>query len=471
MTENKRRAWQKSKDPASVMLSRLLASMPAATFEMETFARLAGVVASKEVPTAAMETKHRPRLLLNPEFVEKYCQRDEHLFLLVMHELWHVLLAHTSLYPRITTAQNIAFDAIINAGLMRRFRAPAYQGFFEQLNPPDKFPHMLLRPPEGWPDNPHYPVGIGPQGTERVLRQLYPAPGSRRQTMPFYDEILDLIKQDMEEKGLLTEMPVLLGDHESSDAYKSDFLKEAMGRVTKKWPMNVGEFGPPGQGGNLDNWQLDPLSATQSIRRRFADILKLALGYDLGAYRRRQRLPIPADTGNGVFPNPRDRLTVARKRLGFPGTLWLQNTTVKARVPERKVRAFVYLDVSGSMSDILPYLLNLLLPYVNRGLANVYQFSTEVEHLSLQDLQHGVVQSTGGTQIACVVQHMLEQDEPLRRVLILTDGYTGRPHFAAVRKIREDGTKVYVVLPGESPYEDDLGAIATSFTVLPKLRY
>ena len=37
--------------------------------------------------------------------------RDEHLFLLVMHELHHVLLGHTRLFPRASRAHNIAFDA------------------------------------------------------------------------------------------------------------------------------------------------------------------------------------------------------------------------------------------------------------------------------------------------------------------------------------------------------------------------
>ena len=64
----------------------------------------------------------------------------------VRRRLWHVLLAHTRLYPRPTTAHNIAFDAIINAGLSRRFPGREYRGFFERLYPADEFPARLLRP-------------------------------------------------------------------------------------------------------------------------------------------------------------------------------------------------------------------------------------------------------------------------------------------------------------------------------------
>lgn len=458
-----------SEDGGKKILARLLAAMPAASFEMETFARLAGVVMTSDVPTAAMECKHRPRLLMNPAFIAAYCKRDEHLFLLVMHELWHVLLAHTSLYPRVTQAQNIAFDAIINAGLLRRFNKPAYRGFFEAINPADKFPHCLLRPPVGWPDAPEYP-NVGPVGTARILRQLYPPSGIFRPVMPFYDEILDLIKEDMRQKGQIVDMPVLLGDHESNDPYKSAFLKDTMKGIVKKWPMKMGEFGSMGTGEGMDDWQLDPYSSTQTVRRAFAYVLRQVLGSDLGEYRRKERLPLQSTTGNGVLPNARDRLFSARKQLGLPTTLWAQEGTIKARIPERKVRAHVYLDVSGSMSNVLPYLLNLLVPYVRHGLANVFQFSTEVELLAWQNLQKGLVRSTGGTQIHCVTSHLLEHQETVRKALILTDGYTGKPYYQHVNQFKEKQMKIHVVLPHESAYDYDLQAIASSFTVLPPLR-
>jgi len=472
MNMNARRSPRSSSQPheANAILKRLMSSMHAGTFEMETFARLAGVVASQDVPTAAMECKHRPRLLINPDFVKKHCKRDEHLFLLVMHELWHVMLAHTSLFPRITQAQNIAFDAIINAGLMRKFDQPVYRGFFEELNPADKFPHLLLRPPVGWPENPQYPEGIGPEGTVRILRQLYPPKSPFRPTMPYYDEILALIKQDLKERGLLIEVPVLLGDHDSQQPYENAFLKDAMGRISRKWPMSMGNFGPPGQGGHMDDWFIDPYAATQELRRVFSGVLRRALGNDLGEYRRKERLPIPGITGKGVLPNARDRQTVARKRLGIPATLWDQRSEYKARVPDRRVRAHVYLDVSGSMSEVLPHMVGLLRPYVYNGKANVYQFSTEVDHLPLRSLRQGMVRTTGGTQINCVMQHLAEHEQSVRRVLILTDGYTGRPYHDHIRRIQESNIKVHVVLPGESPYENDLQEIADSFTVLPRVR-
>jgi len=109
-------------------------------------------------------------------------------------------------------------------------------------------------------------------------------------------------------------------------------------------------------------------------------------------------------------------------------------------------------------------------PYVAQGKANVFQFSTMVDRLSLDNLRKGQVNTTGGTQIYCVLQHMLEHKDTLQRAIILTDGYTGRPYFDHVRQLQENGMKIHVVLPGESPYEQDLKTIAATITVLPRLR-
>src|SRR6266550_375739 len=127
------------------LAERLARALPAASYELETLCRVAGIEWSRTIPTAAVTCDDRTRLLVNPDFVAQHCPLDEHLFLLVMHELWHVLLAHTRLYARPTPAHNIAFDAIINAGLARQHPTPEYLVFFEQFNSADEFPALLLR--------------------------------------------------------------------------------------------------------------------------------------------------------------------------------------------------------------------------------------------------------------------------------------------------------------------------------------
>jgi hypothetical protein len=73
-----------------------------------------------------------------------------------------------------------------------------------------------------------------------------------------------------------------------------------------------------------------------------------------------------------------------------------------------------------------------------------------------------------GTDINCVLKHMLETKPFARKALIVTDGYTGRPNPEYVRELKKRGVRIYVVLPEESAYREDLLDVARSFTVLPR---
>ncbi|MEO8698304.1 MAG: hypothetical protein ABI658_32725, partial [Acidimicrobiales bacterium] len=220
-----------SESPLALRLARCL---PGASFELEALTRLIGIEETTSVPTASVTCRGRARLLVNPEFVATYCRRDEHLFLLVMHELWHVLMGHTTLYPRLTGAHNIAFDAIINAGLARQHPEAAFRGFFEAINPADTFPALLLRPPVGWPHAPNRRLA-GPAGTNEIMRRLYPRSSTSR-TEPTYDELLALINRGSPRTPATA--PVLIGNHASDDGSPLD--DELFGDVIRKivagWP-------------------------------------------------------------------------------------------------------------------------------------------------------------------------------------------------------------------------------------------
>jgi len=143
---------------------------------------------------------------------------------------------------------------------------------------------------------------------------------------------------------------------------------------------------------------------------------------------------------------------------------------VKARVPETPSRAYVYLDVSGSMNQLLPHLLGLLLPYVAHGQALVFQFSTRVEPLPLPQLRHAQIRTTQGTDINCILTHALAAKPALKKVLILTDGYVGAAQPDLLRQVRASGLKLYAVLPGVSAYTQELQGVARSITILPLIR-
>ena len=75
------------------------------------------------------------------------------LFLLILHELYHVILGHTRLFPRVAPIDNIVFDAVINSMLCRTVGRTVGTKLFTRLNGYDSLPERLLRPPPGWPDD------------------------------------------------------------------------------------------------------------------------------------------------------------------------------------------------------------------------------------------------------------------------------------------------------------------------------
>ncbi|MFW5709163.1 MAG: DUF2201 family putative metallopeptidase [Chloroflexota bacterium] len=442
---------------------RLLASMPASRFEMDTVTRLAAIKVTREVPSAAVETSRNPRLLINPDFVTKFCQRDEHLFLLVMHELWHILLAHTRLTPHMTPAHNIAFDAIINAELMRVFRSPDFMGFFDRINPPDKFPHCLLRPPVGWPDKPEY-SDIGPPGTKELLKRLYPPGHFNRHSMPLYEEILRLLKK----AGInaLTSDIVLIGNHENAQ-FHDPVMREFFDEISERWPYIPGQGNGWRRRNNRRQYSL--ADNREEVRRVFARIIRQILDESHTGERTRKHSPVKLMGTEGFIPNARDRTMHARQQIGSPQLLWKQEAEYLTRKFDRPDRAFVYLDVSGSMNFMISHLLDLLLPYVARRQALIYQFSTNVRPLPWEELKSGLLATTGGTDINCVFEHLLQVKPAPRRVLIITDGLVGKPSSMYSQQIVDQRMALHIVLPPRRTLDASLDAIMRRVIHLPAL--
>jgi hypothetical protein len=171
--------------------------------------------------------------------------------------------------------------------------------------------------------------------------------------------------------------------------------------------------------------------------------------------------------GSGVLPNPRDRLHTARQQLGLSTLLCQQPVVFPVRTKEQ-ARARLYLDVSASMSTLLPDLLSTIIPYARRKVMQVFQFSTVILPLRLVDLLRGDLESSGGTDINCVLEHLVGDQFP--RAVILTDGFTGTAMGKLVRSIQEKHIQVHIVLPHGSSCHGGIEEFAASVTVLPVIR-
>jgi hypothetical protein len=459
---------------------RILGALPAASYQMDRFLSLIDVVVSDLAPTACVDSGPQPKMHVNPSFIKKYCRYDEQLLMLVLHELYHVILGHTRLFPRTTEAHNIAFDAYINALLCRQFRDnPFCVDFFRSVNGATQFPGRLLRPPFGWPRRIKLERDCSPSEV-RVMNRLY---GEKAGSVT-YKEILDVLRP---QHGTdLAAGVILLGDHsgeerageKDSRAMKDEILTGLLRDVVKDWPKDAtaGLEKPGGKkrcdGGDIVDFLMPrPRNPRKEFLVALARLLALSGAlrpmspYDLHWKRVRDLQDITS-----VFPDLRDRQAHGKEALW--GECPILFTTSKERSTRRLIprhAVHVYLDISGSMAAELPWLAAALDPLERTGAIEVYVFSTVVSKVPHGGLLWNSIQNTYGTNINCVLQHLI--DLPKRflpgRTVILTDGYVGAPEKAHVNIVKKRNTQLYFGLVGPHHVFDWMRECAKTILELP----
>lgn len=382
------------------------------------------------VPTAAVTVGARSRMLINPAFVATRCRTDEHLAMLVMHELYHVLLGHTRLVRRPTLAANWAFDCIINAQLCRLYPGVEFISFFSAGAAPEG-PWSLIGPPPGWPSAPCYAAGA----LGDVHRRLYDDAGA---TTAELFGVLDRVVLTLgaEDAGRL------LGNHgdESADGdplhADPELMAEAR-RIVARWPM-VERRGGTDDGGAPTRERSD-LRRHRAARRAVRALLQAAASGSHAGPPVRNEVETEAFT---AWPQAGDRRAHLQRLMGAE-PLWWQGVVQQAgRQPAGQVA--VYLDVSGSMALWLPVLLDSLTEAAALLRWPLHGFSTEVHAVTRSELARGRFRSTGGTHIACVVQHLL--DTRVGRAVVITDGDVQEVPTALVDRLRRARPRVRVGL-------------------------
>ena len=129
----------------------------------------------------------------------------------------------------------------------------------------------------------------------------------------------------------------------------------------------------------------------------------------------------------------------------------------------------VYLDVSGSMDAALPALYATLASLASLLHPKVHLFSTRIDDIDLRQLARGVRVTTGGTDIAPVTRHAL--DQRVRRALFVTDGWVGKVPGEHAHELAKRGARFAAVItqPGEAAFAAALGAKVWRFPNLEKL--
>lgn len=168
----------------------------------------------------------QPRMFVNPDFVSKHANTSGKLTFLLLHELHHVILGHTRLYPRAGRIENLAFDIVINALLARSLPHPRDHALLTDFYNADELPAALLRPVVGWvapanqrgvnflhvPKNPVIPwANRAPRRLVKAYKDLYWGDGCT------YSELIDALRQLIRQDDPSLAAIPLLGDHSPED--------------------------------------------------------------------------------------------------------------------------------------------------------------------------------------------------------------------------------------------------------------
>ena len=453
---------------------RVLNVLPAATYQMDRFLSLVDITVDETTETAAMECGPQPVMHLNREFVETRCQRDEHLMMLVMHEIYHLILGHTRLFPRTTRAHNIVFDAVINALLCQQFRDPLYTQFFTRLNSEKRFPGRLLRPPKGWPEK----MEFAPKASEnerKVLQLLY---GPRANTVT-YHEIMQLLEQELNEENAAS--GTLIGDHGgengegAGDTVGQDdpLVVGVLRKTTANWPTESNPSTGRAETGHILDWLLPKARTPRSeFLQALAGLLRKAsvLPASPQTPYAWKRQPSTLSSQTAVY-NLHDRTVESRTLMygEMPVLFATQIASSRLRWTPRDI-THIYLDVSGSMSAELPWLVGALEPFSRRGLCRIYAFSTVVSEVKRGEDFGKKIKNTYGTNINCVFAHLLgfPRAKTPGKIVVITDGYTGIPQVEYVEQFKQRRVELYLGLVAHG-YDRNLQAFAKIVEKLPAL--
>jgi hypothetical protein len=469
------------------LVAGILDIVGARTLALDALLRLSAIEWSAQVTTACVECADRPRLLINPQFVERWCTTKERLAALLMHELAHVSMGHTRLFPRAGVLQNIACDAVINRELLATVDtvcgdAPRFAALFEDYYKPDHSPSFLLRPPPGWPQSPDWRASKGcPKPLREIHRRLYAVRDGHRQpaqngSLSRYTVMYSEIVAALRSCGVTDDANCvsLLGGHGQTSLERAIISggRDAAAAETMSAALSVLAGHLPGAGGDRSVHQLELAGRRAALERALTVLLRRAFTADTGG----SNTFVPSERPIQTVNPHRDRRAPARlaiaRAFAAPRPLLFAGTLIERRPAPSD--ALVYLDVSGSMSDVLPALQAALVPLRRALRPRLHLFSTEVVAVSAADFDRGRLTTTFGTSISPVLEHALAQARSRREherdypVLVLTDGCFGSPTSALVQAARADHLRIHLGVVGNGSLHAREPWVATA-TKLPSL--
>ena len=396
-------------------------------FAVRAVLKVLQVEFTETVPTLAVTCETRPRLLVNLAFLKKHCRTDQHVKAVICHEFLHVLLRHTERFAGFSPAEHVAFDAVINA-IIHRELGDDYSEFVSRYYAKEKGVRRLLCPPTIAERDRAFRSG------SPIMRAWY----SLYEGHLIADDIADLARDVLDVKTVPSTGTVLIGGHDHTEFVGElpEVLQEALDQALKS--MNgCGIWRSPkerGVGANAYRAAIPGVSeGVQRWRRETLEVLRRHLVPDPKAVRHDTR---PLHFTVPVL-SPGDRRATLRALWSplLPEALWSTEQRLRSGTAQ------VYLDVSGSMNAEMPLIIGLLARLGSFIHKPLWAFSNVVAKAEIVNGRL-LADTTGGTSMACVLEHIAET-RPAAAVVV-TDGYIETLSPGLLTGVR--GTRLHVIV-------------------------
>ncbi len=345
------------------------------------YLRSAKLNITKEIDTACITLEPQGFVIsVNPDFIEEHANTPTKMATVLLHELFHQLFSHKR-YP-CTSVWNIATDAYINAALYHLNKRTAK--FFMDFYRPDQLPEAILRKGSNVPE-----------GTLNIIyKRLYSAQFFKSVT------VTDIVQALTSTGGDFTQVAVI-GTHQPIDVQPyilASISKDMQGLLGQNAALSGSYF-----------QEILNVNKSNIINHLVYQVLVS---------------DIQGEIISAMGKNNEDVSVVNAGLLGRRDAVYFGIGLLPVfytASSEELASAHIYIDVSGSVFDELPFIIGLIQSMEEYFNLNLYQFSTEVYPLTQRDLRQKKINTTGGTSFNCIAKHL--KTNLVEKAMIITDGH------------------------------------------------
>jgi len=404
-------------------------------FASRALFRISKVELTDKVATASVSLSERPVLYINTSFLNEHITSDDDLKTVLLHEFLHIMLAHTTKYKKMNLLRNIALDAIINS-IIHRIYGSRFSDLFTRFYKPEGF-QALLRPLTL--DVLQHPYSL-PANIFQINSRIYKG----EFTADDIYELINYLKKDYVKSIKI----VFIGSHDLACDEISEENKQLLNDIFS----NI-------DGAVFNGTGYDNAISAEKVRTEAGRMAKIKLiAWQKATLPLLKRcLEIDRRKNFDAVKNSMVPYLMSYDRKAFAMSMnsdFLPFSHFKSEGPEEKRNTIVYLDISGSMDNMIPELVTLLNCFRSEINYPIWGFSDTVSELKLKD-RVLTTPTRGGTVIQHVFDHM--RSRKFKRAIIITDGFVGSITESMLTGLNRDNIRILISEDGYAAYFKSAG--------------